>query len=176
MRRIPGLTLLVFLSLAVRVAPATTSGAPQRNNTEMKMQADASPVKGTVESRTLRVRIDRPFATVYEFLVDPANWNRWAFGLGKSLRQSNGGWIADSDGGIVRVRFTPRNKFGVLDHTVIRPSGAQIYVPMRLITNADGCELLFTLFREPRMTDEHYNADANFVQRDLNGLKELLEK
>jgi hypothetical protein len=47
---------------------------------------------------------------------------------------------------------------------------------MRLITNGSGCELLFTLFREPGITDESYNADANFVQRDLNALKELLEK
>lgn len=176
MKRISGVTLLLFLSLAVRVVAATTSGSPQRKGTEMKIQADGSPVKGTVESRTLSVRIDRPFATVYEFLVDPANWNQWAFGLGKSLRQSNGGWIADSEGGIVKVRFTPRNRFGVLDHTVIRPSGAQIYVPMRLVANLDGCELLFTLFRESGMTDEHYNADTNFVQRDLNGLRELLEK
>jgi hypothetical protein len=47
---------------------------------------------------------------------------------------------------------------------------------MRLVSNGDGCELLFTLFREPGMTDEHYNSDADFVQRDLNGLKALLER
>ena len=143
---------------------------------EGEMQAGASQAATTAESRTMSVRIDRPFAKVYEFLVDPTNWNRWAFGLGKSLRQSNGGWIADSDEGIVKVRFTPRNQYGVLDHMVTRPSGAHVYVPMRLITNGDGRELLFTLFREPGMSDEQYKADANFVQRDLNGLKELLEK
>jgi hypothetical protein len=136
----------------------------------------ASPDMATIESRTLSVRIDQPFAGAYEFLVDPANWNKWAFGLGKSLRRSDGGWIADSDGGTVQVLFTARNQHAVLDHTVIRPSGAQVYVPMRLITNGSGCELLFTLFREPGITDQRYNADANFVQSDLNRLKELLEK
>ena len=139
-------------------------------------QASGSQGKTTIESWTLSVRIDQPFARVYEFMVDPANWNKWAFGLGKSLRQSGGGWIADSDGGTLKVRFTARNQYGVLDHTVIRPSGAPIYLPMRLITNGDGCELLFTLFRESGITDERYNADANFVQSDLNRLKELLEK
>ena len=113
---------------------------------------------------------------VYEFLVDPANWNRWAFGLGKSLRQSDGGWIADSGNGIVKVRFTSRNQFGIVDHTVIRSSGSEVYLPMRLTTNGAGCELLFTLFREAGLTDEQYNSDANFVQRDLNGLKQLFEK
>ena len=130
----------------------------------------------TIESRNLSVRIDQPFARVYEFMVDPAHWNQWAFGLGKSLRQSGGEWIADSDGGTVKVRFTARNPFGVLDHTVIRPSGPKVYVPMRLIANGGGCELVFTLFREPGITDERYDSDTEFVQRDLNRLKEVMEK
>lgn len=130
----------------------------------------------TVESRTITVRIDRPFDKVYEFLVDPANWNQWAFGLGKNIRRSRDGWIADSDGGVATVQFTRRNEFGVVDHTVIRPSGQRVYVPMRLIANSRGCELLFTLFREPEMSDAQFLSDAGFVQRDLNGLKKLLEE
>ena len=130
----------------------------------------------TVESRTITVRIERPFEKVYEFLVDPANWNQWAFGLGKNIRRSPDGWIADSDGGVARVQFTARNSFGVVDHTVIRPSGQRVYVPMRLIVNGSGCELLFTLFREPNMSDAQFASDAGFVRRDLNGLKRLLEK
>src|SRR5258708_1107941 len=56
------------------------------------------------------------------------------------------------------------------------PSGPRVYVPMRLIANSSGCELLFTLFREPNMSDAQFASDAGFVQRDLNGLKRLLEK
>jgi hypothetical protein len=130
----------------------------------------------TVESRTVAVRIDQPFDKVYEFLVDPANWNQWAFGLGRNIRRSPDGWIADSDGGVARVQFTARNSFAVVDHTVIRPSGQRVYVPMRLIANGSGCELLFTLLREPNMSDAQFASDAGFVERDLNGLKRLLEK
>jgi hypothetical protein len=130
----------------------------------------------TVESRTITVRIERPFDTVYEFLVDPANWNQWAFGLGRNIRHSQDGWIADSDGGVARAEFTARNSFGVVDHTVIRPSGQRVYIPMRLIANGGGCELQFTLFREPNMSDAQFTADAGFVGRDLKGLKRLLEK
>ena len=130
----------------------------------------------TVESSTITVRIDRPFDKVYEFLVDPANWNQWAFGLGGNIRHSPDGWIADSDGGVASVQFTPRNSFGVVDHTVIRPSGQRVYVPMRLIANSSGCELLFALYREPNMSDVQFASDSGFVQRDLNGLKMVLEK
>src|SRR5258708_33948934 len=76
----------------------------------------------TVESRTITVRIDRPFDKVYEFLVDPSNWNQWAFGLGKNIRRSQHAWIADSDGGVATAQFTPRNNCGLVAHTVIRPS------------------------------------------------------
>jgi hypothetical protein len=130
----------------------------------------------TVESRTLSVRIDRPFDKVYAFLADPAHWNQWAFGLGKNIRHSRDGWIADSNGGVVEVRFTKRNGFGIVDHTVIRASGQRVCVPMRLITNGGGCELLFTLFREPDLSDAQFASDAGFVQSDLDRLKALLEE
>ncbi len=139
-------------------------------------RGDAKPESPSVESRTITVRIDRPFESVYAFLADPANWNEWAFGLGKHIRRGKDGWIADSDGGIAHVEFTPRNRFGVVDHTVIRPSGRHVYVPARWIENGSGCELEFTLFRETGMTDAQFTSDAGFVQRDLNGLKALLEK
>jgi hypothetical protein len=106
----------------------------------------------TVESRTITVRTDRPFDRVYEFLVDSANWNQWAFGLGRKIRRSQDGWIADSDGGVARAQFTARNSFVVVDHTVIRASGERVYVPMRLLGNSSGCELLFTLLREHSMS------------------------
>ena len=147
---------------------------------QTKTPAADPPSKGgpnaTLESRTLSVRIERPFSAVYDYLVDPAHWNAWAFGLGNSLRRSGDGWVADSGGGVIHVRFTPRNDFGIVDHTVTRASGSRVYVPMRLIANAEGCELLFTLFREPGASDAQFRADADFVQSDLNRLKGLLEK
>ena len=141
-----------------------------------RAQSHPASRPATVESRTITVRIDRSFDTVSEFLGNPTNWNQWALGLGKNIRRSPDGWIADSGGDIARVSFTARNKFGVVDHTVIRPSGQRVYVPMRLIANGSGCELLFTLFREPKMSDTQFDSDAGFVQRDLNKLKSLMEK
>jgi hypothetical protein len=146
------------------------------NAVDARAQSDAAAKPETVEARTITVRIDRPFATVSDFLAAPPNWNQWAFGLGKNIRQSTDGWIADSGGGTARIRFTPRNEFGVVDHTVIRPSGQRVYIPMRLIANGSGCELLFTLFREPKMSNTQFDSDAGFVQRDLNRLKSLMEK
>ena len=129
----------------------------------------------THTSRNLSVSINRDAKDVYNYVRVPENFPRWASGLGKSLKKMGGEWIAETPEGPVRVRFTERNEFGVLDHWVSPKPGLQIYIPMRVIANGNGCELIFTLFRLPHMTDEKFSADAEWVMRDLTTLKNLLE-
>ncbi len=126
-------------------------------------------------SRNLNISINRNVKDVYNFIAVPENFPRWASGLGKSLKQVNGEWIAAGPDGPVKVRFTERNEFGVLDHWVSTEPGLEIYIPMRVISNGSGSELIFTLFRLPEMSDEKFAADAEWVTRDLNTLKNLLE-
>jgi hypothetical protein len=129
----------------------------------------------THNSRNLSIFIDRDAKDVYNFVCVPENFSRWASGLGKSLKKLDGLWIAETPEGPVKVKFTERNEFGVLDHWVSPKPGLQIYIPMRVIANGNGCELIFTLFRLPGVTDEKFSADAEWVMRDLTTLKNLLE-
>ncbi len=129
----------------------------------------------THQSRNLSVSINRDAEDVYNFVSVPENFPRWASGLGKSLKKVNGEWIAETPEGPVKVMFSERNEFGVLDHWVSPKPGLQIYIPMRVIPNGSGCELIFTLFRLPDMSDEQFAADAEWVMRDLTSLKNLLE-
>ena len=129
---------------------------------------------GTTESRNLSVSIERDADAVYAFLSVPENFPRWASGLG-SLHRANGQWIAETPDGPMRVRFAESNAFGVLDHWVSPPSGVEIYVPLRVVRNASGCELVFTLFRGPDMDQAGFEADAQWVMRDLKAAKQLLE-
>lgn len=127
------------------------------------------------QSRNLSVQINRNPRDVYNFTSVPENWPRWASGLGKSLTKENGEWIAETPQGPVKVRFTERNAFGILDHYVRPKPGVGIYIPMRVIANGNGSELIFTLFRLSDMSEEQFAADANSVMRDLTALKILLE-
>jgi hypothetical protein len=61
-----------------------------------------------------------------------------------------------------------------MDHHVDIGSGPEIYVPLRIIANGDGSEVLLTLFRQPGMSDEKFAADAEWVDRDLAALKTLV--
>ena len=104
--------------------------------------------------------IERDPLEVYNFVSDPKNLPRWASGLAAA----------------VNVRFVERNKYGVLDHYVSTGPGPEVYVPMRVFPNGEGAEVLLTVFRQPGRSDEQFGEDTQWVRRDLEALKELLEK
>jgi hypothetical protein len=108
--------------------------------------------------RKLKVVIERPASEAYDFLCRPENFRKWASGAG--------------DG---EVRFSERNRHGVLDHAVRTAEGGEVYVPLRILPKGRRCELELTLFRRPQMTDERFAADSEWVMRDLLAAKRLLE-
>ena len=77
--------------------------------------------------------------------------------------------------GQVQIEFAEPNDYGVLDHTVYLSEENAIRVPMRVISNAAGSEVLFTLFKRPGMSDAMFEDDAEMVMRDLQTLREVLE-
>ena len=129
-----------------------------------------------LESRTLSVTIACHPRKVYEFVSNPENLPQWATGLGKSVRKSDAGWIAETPQGPMQLRFAEKNDFGVLDHYVTTAQGVEIYVPMRVVPNGSGSEVIFTLFKMSGMSDKRFAEDAGMVERDLKALKGVLER
>ena len=133
----------------------------------------------TPESRHLSVWIDRPASEVYQYACDPASLAEWAPGLGPSVEQVGGQWFVDTPEGRAGLSFAPRNAYGVLDHHVSLPSGDVVYVPLRVIPDGAGdrrCEVVFSLRRQPGMTDAEFDRDADAVSADLARLREIAEK
>lgn len=128
------------------------------------------------ESRTLTAAIECSAAEVYAFVADGANLPRWAAGLGRDARPVNGGWEVQTEAGTVWLRYADENAFGVLDHTVRLPDGAEVYVPMRVVADGEWSLVLFTVFREAGMTDAQFAADVQAVARDLDTLAALLRR
>jgi hypothetical protein len=64
----------------------------------------------------------------------------------------------------------------VPDHYLTLHSGEVIYVPMRVIADDSGSEVVFTARRRPGMTDDEFKADGDAVTADLARLKHLLEE
>lgn len=128
---------------------------------------------GGLEALTLSVAIARPWRALYEALWRPESFSNWASGLGRSPLVPDGGWWrTEGPDGPIRVRFTDHNAFGVMDHRV-ETGGGSIDVPMRVVPNGDGAEVMLTLFRQPGTTEARFRADAEWVRRDLDALRAL---
>ncbi|WP_199029992.1 SRPBCC family protein [Ralstonia sp. ASV6] len=132
--------------------------------------------------RTLSINIERHFDDVAAFLAEPLNYPTWATGLSTSLAPSTQGsgaapdeWIGDAQQGNVFIRFSPPNTFGIADHWVRLPDDTVIYVPLRVVRNGAGTTVSLTLFQLPGMDDAQFEADAEWVQRDLVKLKTVVE-
>ena len=87
----------------------------------------------------------------------------------------NGEWFVVTASGRLGVSFAERNPFGVLDHEVTLPTGEVISVPMRVVPDGDGSEVVLSLRRQAGVSDEDFARDAGIVQSDLTRLKQLLE-
>lgn len=127
-------------------------------------------------ARTYSITIKRDWQALYEMIWRPEFFPKWASGLAESdLRKEGDMWLADSADGPVRIRFTPQNGYGVMDHFVDVGDGQEVHVPLRVVQNGDGAEVILTLFRQPDMDDERFAGDIKWINRDLKALKALVE-
>jgi hypothetical protein len=138
----------------------------------------------TAPSRTLSIAIAAPVGVVAAFLAEPTNFPLWASGLSGSLEVAPDAvapgaapeWLANGPAGNVRIRFSPPNPLGVADHWVILAQNITVYVPLRAVANGDGTEVMLTLFRQADMDDARFDADCEWVLRDLATLKRVIER
>jgi hypothetical protein len=129
-----------------------------------------------LEAKTISVSINRSRDDLYEAIWRPEQFPKWASGLSKSALAKDGGeWKAEGPEGPIRIRFTGHNAFGVMDHWVDIGDGRVVYVPLRVIENGKGAEVLLTLFRQPGMSDAKFAEDEEWIARDLSALKALAE-
>ena len=130
-------------------------------------------------SRTLSVSINSKPKTVYEFVLNLENLPKWAKMFCRSIKLLNGEWIAEILQEQAKVRITKRNDFGILDHYVkllSSPNVDEVFVPMRVVQNGDGSEVIFTIFQLAGMAEERYAEDIRMVEQDLKNLKSIIEE
>ncbi|MFD1602618.1 hypothetical protein ACFSJW_20215 [Flavobacterium artemisiae] len=130
----------------------------------------------TFQTTTISISINNSREKVYQFASNPENFPKWLAFVKSVSKKSDAIWTAESDLGKIEIELTPKNEFGIIDHTVTLPDGAKVHNPLRVIENGKGSEVTFTLFKLPAKTDEEFNADSDLVKEDLQTLKNLLEE
>jgi hypothetical protein len=129
-----------------------------------------------MKSKTMNTSIKTDPITVYDFILNLENLPRWASSTFPSIKEVSGEWVVDTPHGQNKVMLAERNNFGILDHHVRLTSGVEVYVPMRVVKNGNGSEVMLTVFQTPEMTDEGFTKDIEKVEKDLNHLKTILEE
>jgi hypothetical protein len=107
---------------------------------------------------------------------DPLRLPEWAQGFASGVRREGEAWIAETAAGEVQVEFHIDVERGILDHDVTMPDGTVVANAMRVLPNASGSEVIFTLFERDGMSADEFDADAELVAGDLRRLRELCEK
>lgn len=126
-------------------------------------------------ARIVHISIARDWREVYAFMADHEKMPLWASGLSSGLTRDGEDWIAPGPLGNARVRFVSGNDYGVVDHLVSLEDGRQVHNALRVVPNGDGAEVMFTLLRQPGMSDAQFADDAAWVEKDLATLKSILE-
>ena len=132
-------------------------------------------MSSTFETKTFSLTIKSDPKAVYEFVANPENMPKWATAFCRSAKKEGSDWIITTDMGPAKVKFVDKNEYGILDHYVYPTPDLEVYVPMRVVPNKSGSEVLFTLFKLSFMNDEKFRTDIGLVERDLNTLKKVME-
>ena len=125
--------------------------------------------------RIITISIDTSPDAVYQFASNPENFPKWVDFV-ESITRDGDLWIGKTKMGDIKIRFCPINKVGVLDHEVTLPNGQTVLNPMRVVPNNDGSQFTFILFWMPGRPEKEFNEDAEAVRKDLQNLKEILER
>lgn len=62
-----------------------------------------------------------------------------------------------------------------MGHDVELESGVIARNPMRVVPNVDGSEFIFTLIRQPDMSDGEFSQDKLAIEKGLETINKLLE-
>jgi hypothetical protein len=132
---------------------------------------------GMHEATTISISIARDWREVYDAIWRPEFFPRWASGLANAdLKKDGERWRVQGPDGPITIRFTGQNAYGVMDHYVELGNGGTVYIPLRVFQNDAGAEVALTLFRQPDMSPDKFEADAQWVRRDLAALQRLFDR
>ena len=130
----------------------------------------------TLETATVSVTIDAPPETVSADIADPSSHPEWAteFFSGTAEDKGDGTWQMNVPrmGGPVLMRIEGDTTQGVID-MYLAPLGAPFGspLPVRVVPNGDGSDVLFTLTRLPNQTDQEWTGGLESMERELENLK-----
>ncbi|MHB1110220.1 MAG: hypothetical protein ACYCZU_07895 [Devosia sp.] len=132
-----------------------------------------------LDFKIIAIAIGRSYADAYRFLADARNFSAWGGGDPGAAVTGLGGndWLVQVDSNKLVLRYSNPNSYGILDYKAFRPGEEPGFAtPVRLYRNLDGCELTFTYFHRPGLSEGQFASGAEWLESYLLRLKTVLEK
>lgn len=130
----------------------------------------------TMITETVRITIDAPLEQVSADIADPTTQHEWATeffaGPARSVGDGEVEVTVPRMGGDARMRVDADVGSGRID-LYLAPLGAPWGppLPVRVVPNADGVDVLFTLARFPGQSDPEWKEGLASMARELENLK-----
>lgn len=126
-------------------------------------------------SQTLSLTIKRQWLDLYETIWKPEFFPKWVTGLDElPLQSTENEAKGKHSASVPKARFSAHNEYGVMDYWIDNGFGKEIYMPMRIVPNQEGAQVLLTLFRQPFTSDEKFQQELDVLQHDLQRLYQLV--
>jgi hypothetical protein len=111
--------------------------------------------------------------TTFDFFMNLKNWETG--GALKNIRKGNEDWwLCDSPFGEAKIRLTPNEEFGILDHDFIG-GGGEWTVFSRVIPNESGSTVSWLFIRPEPMTPEQFEEQLRNFDNEIKGWQKALE-
>jgi uncharacterized protein YndB with AHSA1/START domain len=126
---------------------------------------------GRAETRS--ISIAAPPETVLELVSDARRLPDWAPAFARAVEPAGQDWLIDSGAGQLRVRVRVSLEHGTVD--LLRPDDPSRGARMRILSNEDGSEFLFTLIFPAAADDKSIARQMTTVEAELRTVRDLCE-
>jgi hypothetical protein len=124
----------------------------------------------TTDSHTASISIEAAPDAVIDVIADPTRLPEWAPDFARAVRTDGEHWIVENDAGELPIRVRVDRALGVVD---LLARDAEVGAFSRVIPNATGSELLFTVFFADGTPSEQIAAQRRVIAAELERVRSL---
>ena len=121
-------------------------------------------------SRTLTFTVKRNIGDAFDAILNSPSKM-----MPDAKKSADGWWSFITPRGTAKLKFNENKSFGILD-PLYMDNESTWNMPMRVVSSGDESEIIITLIKPDKITDEQFNERMNEIGEAFKNLKQLIEK
>lgn len=122
-----------------------------------------------VKSHVISITVNKKPDYVFQILLN------WPSKMCTDAKKGDDGWWSfTTPRGQAKMKFHENDLFRILDHEFVDDE-ATWDVPMRVVPNDDGSEVIITLFKPASFSDELFSERMKEMEKMMESMKQIIE-